>query len=230
MSSFTNRNFAPPRPADAPRWAAWRASDRLEAFESRMRDAYAGSAYSLAAHGATVGDLAVAIAGRVWGAELTAESAELIRHAGFLHDIGKTLVAAEIRLATHVFDADERRRMETHVTHGARLLKEADAPEEIAQAALLHHAWFGGGGYPGGGPVGDALPVTARIVHIADYYMASIEVRPYRPCPLAHATVVADMRTQNAAGRFDPRLFSAFLDCVETHRTAAAAVTEGINR
>lgn len=228
MSSFTNRNFAPPHPD--PRWTGWRASDRLEAFESRMRDAYAGSSYSLAAHGATVGDLSVAIAGRVWGAELTTEAAELIRHAGFLHDIGKTLVAPEIRLATHVFDADERRRMETHVTHGARLLKEANAPEEIVAAALLHHTWFNGGGYPGGGPAGDALPVTARIVHIADYYMASIEVRPYRPTPLTHATVAADMRAQNAAGRFDPRLFSAFLDCVETPETAVAAVMEGINR
>lgn len=228
MSSFTNHNL--PRPADDPRWTAWRASDRLEEFESRMRDAYAGSAYSLATHGATVGDLSVAIAKRVWGAALTADAAELIRHAGVLHDIGKTLVAAEIRLATHVFDADERRRMETHVTHGARLLKESGAPEEIVAAALLHHTWFNGGGYPANGPTGDELPVTARIVHIADYYMASIEVRPYRPCPLAHATVVADMRGQNAAGRFDPRLFSAFLDCVETRKTAVAAVTEGINR
>lgn len=229
MSSFTNRNFMPPRPADDPRWTAWRASDQLEAFESRMRDAYAGSAYSLAAHGTTVGDLSVAIAGRVWGAELTGEAAELIRHAGFLHDIGKTIVAAEIRLATHVFDADERLRMETHVTHGARLLEEGAAPGEIVAAALLHHTWFNGGGYPADGPTGDALPVTARIVHIADYYLASIEIRPYRPTPLTHATVVADMHGQNAVGRFDPRLFSAFLDCVETRRTAAA-VTEGFNR
>lgn len=228
MSSFTNRNF--PRPTDDPRWSAWHAGGHLEVFADRMHAAYAGSAYSLATHGTTVGDLAVAIARRAWGVGLSAEAAELIRHAGFLHDIGKTVVAAEIRLATHVFNADERRRMETHVTHGARLLEEAGAPAEIVAAALLHHTWFNGGGYPGDGPAGEALPVTARIVHIADYYMASIEVRPYRPRPLDHSAVVADMREQNATGRFDPRFFSAFLDCVETRETAIAVATEGFSR
>ncbi len=229
MSSLLNRNQFPvcPRPEGDPCWVAWRATNRVQALGERMRAAYAGSDYSLSAHGTSVGDLSVVIAGQVWGKELSTDAAELIRHAGFLHDIGKTLVASEIRLATHVFDADERLEMETHVRHGAEMLREADAPAEIIAAALRHHTWFNGGGYPGDGPRGEAIPVTARIVHIADYYIANVEIRPYRPQPLSHASVLADMREQFEAGRFDPVLFAAFLECVETQ---AVAATEGVKR
>jgi response regulator RpfG family c-di-GMP phosphodiesterase len=70
-----------------------------------------------------------------------------------------------------------------------------------------HHERFDGRGYPDR-LSGDAIPLSARIVHIADVYDALRSRRPYKP-PLSHATAVEIMLGQ-CEGQFDPFLLEAF--------------------
>ena len=74
--------------------------------------------------------------------------------------------------------------------------------------ARSHHESFDGSGYPDG-LTGEAIPLAARILAVADSYDAMVSRRPYRPAR-GHAAAVAEIRA-GAGGRFDPVVVEAFL-------------------
>ena len=139
---------------------------------------------------------------------------ETIGTAAMLHDIGKVGIPDHILLKPGRLDAEERRRMETHARIGGQTLDKArrlvsssrylDLGHEVA---LRHHERFDGGGYPDG-LKGDEIPLSARIVAVADVFDALITSRPYKP-----AWRLEDALTEivGAAGRqFDPAVVEAF--------------------
>jgi putative two-component system response regulator len=158
-------------------------------------------------HVRRVGDLAARIA-RAMG--LDAAFAERLRRAAALHDVGKIGIPDAILRKPGSLSDDERSRMNTHTTIGARILA-GGRSEMMAMAeriALAHHERWDGGGYPAG-LSGDDIPPEARIVAVADFYDALTHDRPYRPA-FGIAETLA-MIERESGRHFDPAVADALL-------------------
>ncbi len=136
-----------------------------------MRDPYT------AGHQRRVAEIAVAI-----GAELGFDSRrqEGLRVAGYLHDIGKINIPAEILSKPGKLSATEYQLVQGHAQASYDVLKDVEFPWPVADVALQHHERIDGSGYPQG-LKGDAIRVEARIVAVADVIEAMSSHRPYRP-------------------------------------------------
>ncbi len=148
---------------------------------------------------------------------LDARACDEIELAAPMHDIGKIGIPDNILLKPGKLTAQEFEVMKAHTTIGAEILK--DSPSRYIQQgqviALHHHEKFDGSGYPLG-LAGQDIPVTARIVAVADVYDALGSVRPYKPAWSADA-VTDYMRTQSGR-HFDPQCVRAFFSRFKTIR------------
>jgi len=145
------------------------------------------------------------------------QSIELMFKSAPLHDIGKVGIADHILLKPGRFEPAEYEIMKTHARLGYQALVHA---EEMLGAqvpflriakeiALCHHEKWDGSGYPNG-LAGEAIPVSARLMAVADVYDAVISRRVYKS-QMCHETAVAIIR--DGAGRhFDPDVAAAFID------------------
>jgi two-component system response regulator RpfG len=141
---------------------------------------------------------------------LTQEEAETVELAAPLHDIGKIGIPDHILLKAGRLDEAEWQLMRQHAVLGHEILK-GSASKYVRMGALIalgHHEKYDGSGYPNG-LVGDHIPLSARIVAVADVYDALTSIRPYKkawPCDEA----VAQLQSQRGL-HFDPRVVDAFL-------------------
>jgi putative two-component system response regulator len=138
-----------------------------------------------------------------------------------LHDIGKVAIPDGILLKPGLLDDDERAIIKTHAEIGARILRgsTSDLIKLAAQIAECHHERWDGTGYPRG-LAGEAIPLCARIVAIADVFDALTTERPYkRALPVAGALSILEAER----GRhFDPACLDAFLSAyAEMERSGA---------
>lgn len=99
--------------------------------------------------------------------------------AGLLHDIGKLAVPNEILEKPGKLTREEAMITRQHTYYTYQILAKIDHFKEIAKWAAYHHETLDGHGYPFHVP-GDSLPLGARIVAVADVFVALIENRPYR--------------------------------------------------
>lgn len=158
---------------------------------------------------------------------------DLLARSAPLHDIGKVGIPDHILLKPGKLTADEWEVMKTHARQGSDAIENAE--QDIAQplAFLLlakeiarwHHEKWDGSGYPDG-LAGDAIPLSARLMAIADVFDALISRRVYKPAMDYHEVrkIIADGRGQH----FDPDItdeflagFSDFTAIAESHRDGA---------
>lgn len=155
------------------------------------------------------------ILGRAMG--LSERAVEDLSWAALLHDLGKIGVPESILLKTGPLTREERRAVERHAELGARF---AEAHEALAPAADLiraHHERYDGTGYPRG-LKGEAIPLGARILAVADAYEALRTDRRYRP---AMTREQAARHIQDGAGRhFDPEVTTVFRACQDELESA----------
>jgi putative two-component system response regulator len=141
---------------------------------------------------------------------LDGRACETIRHAAPLHDVGKIGIPDRILLKPGRLTATEFEEMKTHTTIGARILGDSRFPilHMGREIALSHHERWDGSGYPNGLRA-EAIPISGRIVAVADVFDAITHARPYKPAfPVARAVAeISDAR----ATQFDPRVLDAFL-------------------
>ncbi len=159
-------------------------------------------------HTHRVGDLSVTIAK---GLGLPGPQVELLRLAAPLHDVGKIAIADAVLRKRGKLTANEFEQMKTHTTVGAQML--ADSPFALlamaAESALTHHERWDGSGYPAG-LVGDAIPLSGRIVAVADVFDALTHTRRYKAAWTTDEAI--DEMTDQAGRHFDPEVLEAFLD------------------
>jgi PAS domain S-box-containing protein len=134
----------------------------------------------------------------------------LVRHAAPLHDVGKVGIPDSILLKPARLSPDEFAIVRGHAAAGARILSGSSSQllklaEEIAAS---HHEWWDGNGYPDG-LAGEEIPLSGRIVAVADVFDALTHDRPYK-LAWSIADSVAEMR-RLAGVQFDPALIDAFL-------------------
>jgi len=145
---------------------------------------------------------------------LGAEEVELMERAAPLHDVGKIGVPDQILLKGGRLTPEEFSLMKTHTTIGAKILggsrnKLLQFAEEIA---LFHHEHWDGTGYSPG-LAGEAIPLSARIVAIADVYDSLTHERPYKRA-WSKEEAVTEIRAGNGS-HFDPDVVGAFLEIVD---------------
>lgn len=139
---------------------------------------------------------------------------ETIELAAPMHDIGKIGVPDQILLKPGELTPDEREIMMRHASIGHQILMESESRyiQMGAVIALSHHERWDGAGYPQG-LAGDAIPLPARIVAVADVYDALRSDRPYKSAWSREAA--CDFLRDEAGRRFDPTVVAAFLSCFE---------------
>jgi diguanylate cyclase (GGDEF)-like protein/putative nucleotidyltransferase with HDIG domain len=167
---------------------------------------------STAEHSRTVAEYAAAIAAHLG---LAPADVERVRLAAALHDIGKLSMPDAILHKPSGLDDAEWEVVRRHPELGARLLEGAGL-DDLAAWVRCHHERPDGRGYPLG-LRGDAVPLEARILGVADAYEAMIADRPYRR-GRPHDAAVAELRA-HAGTQFDPDVVDAL---VAVHASVAA--------
>lgn len=132
---------------------------------------------------------------------------DVITRAAWLHDIGKVGMRNDILYKPGSLSYQERELAQRHAAIGGDLLKKFPLFEKGADYVRHHHEWWNGKGYPDG-LVGDAIPLGARILAVADAYQAMTDERPYRK-PLAVRVALEELK-RGAGEQFDPEVVEAF--------------------
>lgn len=139
---------------------------------------------------------------------------EGLRVAGFIHDIGKIAVPAEILSKPTRLSESEYAIIRNHPKAGFEILKGIDFPWPIAQTVLQHHERLDGSGYPQG-LKGDDILLEARILAVADVVEAISSHRPYRP-GLGIDSALEEIDV-NRGMHFDPKVVDACIKLFRNH-------------
>jgi len=153
-----------------------------------------------------------------FASQIDANFIDMLECCAPLHDIGQAALPDHILGKSGKFETEERLIMQTHTTIGADLLQRIACRHCSALAVLqvasdiarYHHEAWDGSGYPDR-LAGPAIPLSARIVAVADVYDALRCRRPHRPA-LSHLFAV-ELMTRGMPGRFDPQLLRTFQQC-----------------
>jgi putative nucleotidyltransferase with HDIG domain len=138
---------------------------------------------------------------------LPSNEVDAVGYSAILHDVGKIHVPDRILSKPGPLDDDERAQMQQHTLAGERILARSDFFERARKIARSHHENWDGSGYPDR-LAGAAIPLEARIVHIADVFDALTTRRVYKEPwdPLIAAEAIRGER-----GRmFEPQIVDAF--------------------
>jgi putative two-component system response regulator len=149
--------------------------------------------------------------------------AEMIKFAARLHDIGKIGIPDSILLKPHKLTTEEFAVMASHTVIGARILSGGSSSVVMLaeRIALSHHERWDGSGYPHR-LKGDAIPVEARIVAVADVLDALSHPRSYR-AEWPRASVLALIK-RSSGSHFDPAVVNALFFALESADEKSLAV------
>jgi HD-GYP domain-containing protein (c-di-GMP phosphodiesterase class II) len=156
-------------------------------------------------HGARVAALAEPVAQRLgWEAHRIAT----LRFGAPLHDIGKVAIRREVLAKPGPLTREDRAEIRAHPRAGATLVLPLRSAWRALPYVFFHHERWDGSGYPIG-LRGEAIPLEARLLAVADAFDAMTSPRPYRR---ALSTDHALTEVGRCAGtQFDPQVAEAFL-------------------
>ncbi|MDY6904653.1 MAG: HD domain-containing phosphohydrolase [Thermodesulfobacteriota bacterium] len=153
---------------------------------------------------------------------ITAEYIEDIGISSMLHDIGKVGITDEILLKPGPLTTDEYEKVKEHTTLGGEALQSVES--EVRGKSFLtlgkeicfrHHERWDGSGYPEG-LKGEDIPLSARIVALADVYDALTSDRVYRDATTHEKAV--DVISKERGRHFDPDIVDVFLENADTFK------------
>jgi HD-GYP domain-containing protein (c-di-GMP phosphodiesterase class II) len=159
-----------------------------------------------AGHSRSVASLAGDAAAR---AGLPAGEADLLRRAGWLHDVGRISVSVAVWEKPGPLVRDEQEQVRLHAYVTERVFARSPWLAPVAALAGRHHERVDGSGYHRG-QRGDALSSAARILAAADVYAALGADRPHRPA-LGQAQAATELRAESRSGRLDAGAVDAVL-------------------
>ncbi len=193
-----------------------RAEEALKESLEKLHRALDGTVSALAAtietrdpytagHQRRVAQLACALARELGFSE---DQLQGIQVSGFLHDIGKIAVPAEILNKPGKISEHEFSMIKTHPQVGYEVLKGIEFPWPVALTILQHHERLNGSGYPHGLSQEDIL-LEARILAVADVMEAMVSHRPYRPALLVNQAL--EEISQHRGILYDPEVVEVCL-------------------
>jgi HD-GYP domain-containing protein (c-di-GMP phosphodiesterase class II) len=188
---------------------------RFSRHQSHVQELFAGLIRSLTAaidakdsytcgHSERVARVAVEL-----GRELELSELELgdVYLAGLLHDIGKIGIPDSVLCKCGPLTAEESMQVRQHVLIGCRILEEFREISHLLPLVLSHHERYDGMGYPHG-LSGEAIPLLARVLAVADGYDAMNTSRPYRAALVRDR--IEDSLEQGSNRQWDGKVVDAF--------------------
>ncbi len=139
------------------------------------------------------------------------KEAEVLLNASPMHDIGKIGIPDNVLLKPGKLDLEEWKIMQTHVDIGVEILSGSNSAlmDMAAEVAQNHHEKWDGSGYPCA-LTGENIPLTGRVVAVADVFDALTTERPYKKAwPIEEAI---EFLKDQSGKHFDPRLVELFLE------------------
>ena len=149
------------------------------------------------------------------GLSLSPKETRTIVRAGLMHDIGKIGIRYDMLNKPAPLNDEEKMFFREHPLKGKRILEPIPCMKNLVDAAYCHHEFFNGGGYPRG-IHGHQIPLSGRIVQVADAYDAMTSDRAYRKA-LSHEVAIQEL-IRCAGSQFDPELVDVFLMVIESYR------------
>jgi putative nucleotidyltransferase with HDIG domain len=183
---------------------------------TKMRKVYLDTIRALAAaidakdpytkgHSERVAETSVALAQEL---NLSGRETENIEYTALLHDIGKIGIADNILGKTSSLTNKEFDKIKEHTVMGAKIIEPVDFLKNSYKAIYHHHEKYNGKGYPDGIKSED-IPLSARIIAVADAYDAMGSDRPYRK-KLSHNKILRELKEQSGK-QFDPEVVKALI-------------------
>lgn len=145
----------------------------------------------------------------------SSEEIQQLKHAAYLHDIGKIGIPDQILNKPSKLTEDEYNLIKQHPVIGAEILKDITFIPHIIEVARSHHERYDGNGYPDG-LGGTDIPIHARIVSMADSYDAMSSRRIYRNA--LPQEMIRDEIVKNRGKQFDPQITDIFLQLMDENR------------
>jgi HD-GYP domain-containing protein (c-di-GMP phosphodiesterase class II) len=129
-----------------------------------------------------------------------------------MHDIGMLALSDAILLSPHELGAGDEKAMRRHVLLSVRIMEKMAFLEQEIPAVRYHHERYDGAGYPEG-IAGPAIPLTARILAVADAFDAMVSPRVFRDARSV-AEALGEVR-RGAGAQFDPAVVHAFMSIAD---------------
>jgi putative nucleotidyltransferase with HDIG domain len=170
-------------------------------------------------HSTRVADLSLMLAEEMG---LGTEEQRDLEIAALVHDLGKIRIPDHILKKPGPLDEHEIQRIKRHPRDGADILHHSQALHRFIPAVLHHHEWHNGHGYPNG-LKGDAIPLFASIIALADSYDAMTSSRPYRSKLKPEVAIAEIMRCRGT--QFNPVLADYFVAAVQRQNQMPRALT-----
>ncbi len=133
---------------------------------------------------------------------------DALRTGALLHDIGKLAVPDHILNKPGQLTSAEMEKTKIHSSVGASILEKVGFPYPVVPTVKHHHEFWDGNGYPEG-LKGSNIPLTARILSIADAYDALRVARPYRPARSRDDAI--EFLRERSGSQYDPKLVDVFI-------------------
>lgn len=166
------------------------------------KDHYTGN------HSRLVSTYAMALAR---AAGLPAEKLAILKTATLLHDVGKIGIPDSLLNKEEKLTPEEWEILKGHSKLGTTIIGHISGLSPCLPIILYHHEQYNGSGYPDG-LKGEAIPLEARILAIADAFASMTTARPYRNT-LSHREAVEELR-RCSGSQFDPELVKLFIPIV----------------
>jgi len=190
---------------------------------TKMRKVYLDTIRALAAaidakdpytkgHSERVSEMSLALAQEL---NLSDRDIENIEYAALLHDIGKIGIADNILGKNSSLTNEEFDKIKEHPIMGAKIIEPVDFLKNSYEAIYHHHEKYNGTGYPDGLKEKD-IPLSARIIAVADAYDAMGSDRPYRK-KLSKDEILNELKDQ-AGKQFDPEIVKALISILGRER------------
>jgi HD-GYP domain-containing protein (c-di-GMP phosphodiesterase class II) len=157
-------------------------------------------------HSARVMEYAVQITQKLG---LPEEEIESLKYAAILHDIGKIGVRGIVLNNPNGLTGEEYNEVKKHPLVGEGIIQPIELLQPIRPLIRHHHEWYNGKGYPDG-LSGENIPLSARILAVADAYDAMKSDRPYRKA-LTEETAIRELK-HGSSTQFDPKIVKIFLE------------------
>lgn len=190
---------------------------------TKMRKVYLDTIRALAAaidakdpytkgHSERVAEMSLALAQEL---NLSDKDIENIEYTALLHDIGKIGIADNILGKNSSLTNKEFDKIKEHTVMGAKIIEPIDFLKNSYEAIYHHHERYNGDGYPDGIKE-KKIPLSARIIAVADAYDAMGSDRPYRK-KLSHNKILKELKEQSGQ-QFDPEVVKAFISVLKRKR------------